>query len=228
MKEVEIIYSVLKLDNCRLSHICTHIIGTATLAHPAVAHHIHQWRHLLTRQLLKLYTNAATSIPAPPVSATLSPTTPVSPHHPTIYYYWDAHSWSANPTPADTKSWSPSAVSDTIKSPSPLFGFFIARITKVDHHTPPSCMNGHVSGLEEGLRGGKQSPQLKAVKDEGLDEAALELNGSNRRISCDKWSAWQPKHQQTSLHKADCSYPLVVSHIEAKAQNGICPEKGVF
>ena len=174
--------------------------------------------------------SAATSIPAPPVSATLSPTTPVSPHHPTIYYYWDAstHSWSPNPPPADTKSWSPSAVSDTIKSPSPLFGFFIARITKVDHHTPPSCMNGHVSGLEEGLRGGKQSPQLKAVKDEGLDEAALELNGSNRRISCDKWSAWQPKHQQTSLHKADCSYPLVVSHIEAKAQNGICPEKGVF
>jgi len=45
---------------------------------------------------------------------------------------------------------------------------------------------GTVPGLEEGLRGGKQSPQLKAVKDEGLDEAALELNGSNRRISCDK------------------------------------------
>ena len=122
---------------------------------------------------------AATSIVAARISYTVTSDT----RHPTppySTYCLPTHSWWPNPSRADTESWSPSAVSDTIKSPSPLFGFFIARALR-------NLMNGHVSGLEAGVGGGEQSSLYKAViaREEDLGSKQLE----NRRISGDMWSA---------------------------------------
>ena len=132
---------------------------------------------------------AGTSILAARISYTVTSDTRHPPPYPTTSPIHD------RPIPAE--SWSPSAVSDTIKSPSPLFRFFIAtHITK--SHSWPCFRTGSgcrrrrtVFALQSGNRRRGRTRLNSAATEESL-------------VKCDQPGTY---YIQTSLPKADCSYP---------------------
>ena len=133
--------------------------------------------------------------------------------HPTPQITTLPHSWSAQSQPRPD----PHRLFPIRSNPRPGFLAFSLRARyEIPSHST-ARMNGHVSGLETRLWGREQSEEYRAVIKGGDDKKITEESP----ITCEVCSA----HLQTFLPKADCSYPLVVSHIEAKAQNGICPRR---
>ena len=136
----------------------------------------------------------ATSI----VSATLSATTPVSPHHRLLLY-------PIHDRPNPSRDQIPIGCFRYDQIPVPAFWLFrCGHVTKSHLTLLLSRMNGHVSGLETRLWGREQSEEYRAVIKGGDDKKITEESP----ITCEVCSA----HLQTSLPKADCSYYRYLFH----------------
>ena len=143
---------------------------------------------------------AGTSILAARISFTVTNDTRQPTLHRTILYCLPPtpHSWWPNPSPADTESWSPSAVSDTIKSPSPLFRFFIARRITKSHEWPCSRTGS-----------GYRRRRIVFARQSGNRSRDSRTRPQQKNlwwhVKCDQPNSTSTI--QTSLPKADCSYP---------------------
>ena len=133
--------------------------------------------------------------------------------HTTDYYFTP---FMIGPIPAETRS--PSAVSDTIKSPSRLFGFFVAGTLR----NPISlyCLDEWSC-----FRTGNASLRKRTVWGVQSGNQGRWWQKDNRRISNHVRSVFSPLTDISTQGWLFLLSLLVSYLLEAKAQNGICPRR---